>query len=347
MGDYHRARWNALSMLLGKEKVFAADLGTSDDLYKWNNTVHQGNYILLSDKPVNAFDLFLRIRRLVGTLRSKNITSVCIPGYGKLEYLLFIIITKLLNRKVIIFAESWYGKNKIKNWIKSFFLQTYCDLVFVSGKKAFDHFSKTLKIPANKIISGYSVVDNDHFTVRYPATEQIPVMLCVARFSKEKNLTSLLKAYNKSKVKKEYSLKLVGGGEQRHELEKLAKENPNIDIVNWVSYQDLPSIYKKASLFILPSLFEPWGLVINEAMAAGLPIIASHQCGCVPDLITEKNGLTFDAENEEELFLLLDKIVDIPKDKLKEMGENSKRKIEKYSPRSWAKTLFDGVKNIN
>lgn len=347
MGDYHRARWNALSEIVDQEKVFASDLGTSDNLYKWTNTLDQNHFILLSKKPLNSFDLLYRIRKFISTLKFKKITSVCIPGYGRIEYLFFIVISKIMNRKVVIFAESWYGENKILNKSKSIFLNYFSDLFFVSGQKAFDHFHKTLKLPAHKIIPGYSVVDNRHFFVEKCNLEQKPILLCVARFSKEKNLIRLIKAFNRSKINKEYILKLVGGGVQKEELTILAKENPNIELSDWVSYKELPMVYGKASLFILPSLFEPWGLVINEAMAAGLPIIASHQCGCVPDLVTENNGFIFNPENEQELVELLDKVTEMPKKKLLEMGNNSIKKISDYSPQKWAVNLYLGIKNLN
>ena len=67
--------------------------------------------------------------------------------------------------------------------------------------------------------------------------------------------------------------------------------------------------YKKASAFILPSYFDNWGLVVNEAIASGLPCIVSKNCGCAKDLIVNGiSGLIFDPYNVKELSLLMDKI---------------------------------------
>ncbi len=346
MGDYHRVRWAALSKLKGEDRVYAADLGTADNLYKWANTSNQRNYVIMSKKSLASFDLFGRIINFVNTVIRRKISCICVPGYGRSEYLLFLVISKIMNKKVVLFAESWYGKNRLKNTIKSLFLNLFVDLIFVSGEKANNHFKNKINFSPRKIISGYSVVDNGHFNVNKEALPSVPIIICVARFSPEKNLIGLINAFKQSKIQRTYNLKLVGGGGQRAELEKLVLDHKNIQLEDWVSYNELPIIYNASSLFILPSLFEPWGLVINEAMAAGLPVIASEQCGCVPDLITEKNGFTFNAENEEELISLLDKIATLPQSQLREMGKVSQKIIAEYSPDIWAKRLIEGMQSL-
>ncbi|CAN5398423.1 glycosyltransferase family 4 protein [soil metagenome] len=345
MGDYHRARWKALSNLHESGKVYAADLGTADHLYQWNNTPEgYVNYISFSNKPVRKWDTFNRIQNFIKTVKSYNIKVVCIPGYGRIEYLIFLILSKRLGLHVILFAESWYGSNIIFNNLKSAFLNIFCDKYLVSGIRAYNHFNKNLNIPNQRIKTCYSVIDNDHFCSKDNQYYKMPVLLCVARFSKEKNLKMLIKAFDKSELSKSFLLKLIGGGSQQPELEALAV-GINVELKNWMAYEKLPEVYQTASLFILPSTFEPWGLVVNEAMAAGLPVIVSNQCGCAPDLVDTENGFLFDAKDETTLVNVFNKISTMSFEQLHAMGEKSLSKIRKYSPRSWADQLFEFIKN--
>jgi glycosyltransferase involved in cell wall biosynthesis len=71
-------------------------------------------------------------------------------------------------------------------------------------------------------------------------------------------------------------------------------------------YPELPVYYGLASAFIHASTSEPWGLVVNEAMASGLPVVVSNRCGCAPDLVCDgRNGYTFDPRNVGQLAELM------------------------------------------
>jgi glycosyltransferase involved in cell wall biosynthesis len=74
-------------------------------------------------------------------------------------------------------------------------------------------------------------------------------------------------------------------------------------------YPDLRAYYGLASAFVHASTTEPWGLVVNEAMASGLPVLVSNRCGCAPDLVRDGvNGFTFDPGNVEQLAHLMLKV---------------------------------------
>ena len=341
IGDYHSARFLALEKIVGHGKIFISDLGGADSLYKWNNPLsgHE-NYIPLSEKSVEKRAFWQRLFNFVSLIKKKNIKIVGLAGYGRTEYLAFLVVSKFLGVNVVLFAESWYGENKLVNKIKSVFLKSFCDGFLVSGNRAKSHFENNLQIDSGKIEIGYSVVDNQHFKNQMDV-EKENILLCVARFSPEKNLKKLISAFKNSQLSQSWKLQIVGGGPLKNELEKEIGGRTNIILSDWLSYQALPLLYAHARFFILPSSFEPWGLVVNEAMAAGLPVALSDQCGCADDFAEPGSPFLFDASDEKSIAIVLNKISKLSPLEIKELGKKSQLKVENFSPQLWAKNFLN------
>jgi 1,2-diacylglycerol 3-alpha-glucosyltransferase len=339
MGDYHRARWLALQQVMPQSKVYAADLGSSDALYGWHTTAQHDLYIQLSDKPAPTFD-WKRIIRFGHCLRRYNIGTVCIAGYGRPEYVVFLLYSKLLGKKIILFAESWYGTKGLFNRLKGTFLRACCDGFLVSGKRAYNHFVTQLKQAADMVRVGYSVVNNDHFTTSENRLYGHKIILCVARFVPEKNLELLIKCFQSSVLNNTgWKLHIIGGGPLHSALSSLI-QNDAVLLETWLPYDIIPKKYAEASVFILPSKFEPWGLAVNEAMAAGLPVILSTDVGCEPDLLQEgTNGWKFDSESHEQLQHIFQTISELTADDLAKMGVASSEIIKRYNLSTFANNL--------
>jgi glycosyltransferase involved in cell wall biosynthesis len=96
-----------------------------------------------------------------------------------------------------------------------------------------------------------------------------------------------------------YRIKIIGEGVEYNKLNNLIlNENLPIDLEGAKNWNQLSIIYKSAIAFILPSLIEPWGMVANEALEMGVPVICSSACGCADDLvINEMNGLVLTSFN--------------------------------------------------
>lgn len=168
-----------------------------------------------------------------------------------------------------------------------------------------------------------------------------PYFLASARFIEKKNLPRLLRAYahyrgknvpstldvRSSTAQSTWDLVIIGDGELRSDLEKLRSELGLEDCVQmpgFKQYEQLPSYYANAGAFIHASTTEPWGLVINEAMASGLPVLVSNRCGCATDLVQEgENGWTFDPFNVEQMADLMLRISSDEDGRLK-MGVRSR-----------------------
>jgi 1,2-diacylglycerol 3-alpha-glucosyltransferase len=337
IGDYHAARFLALEKKYGEGNVLIADLGADDSLYKWKNPLSQRpEYHALSKKPVEVEDSDARLTAFKKLVKDKKIRAVGIAGYGRPEYRKMMLWCRMNGIRVVLFAETWYpGK---LDFLKGLFLRLICHGFLVSGKRAMEHFSSYLGLEKEKIRIPYSVVDNAHFHQVSPdyASRKI---LCLARFSPEKNLLNLIKAFRSSGISEHgWSLELVGGGPLKEELEK--DSGNGIQLRDWVSYGELPSLYASAGVFILPSIFEPWGLVVNEAMAAGLPVLISDECGCAPDLVPEEN-FRFAAADTAAMADTLKKIALMNPAEKKAIGERNRMRIAAFSPDSWADAFLE------
>jgi glycosyltransferase involved in cell wall biosynthesis len=137
------------------------------------------------------------------------------------------------------------------------------------------------------------------------------VMLYVGRLVPAKGVDTLIRAFGKTgggggDVPQ---LLLVGDGEQRAELVSLTAElglTERVVFAGSRSWSELPTLYGVADLFVLPSRFEPWGAVVSEAIACGLPVVVTNRVGCGPDLVhPDENGWIVPADDVEALASVL------------------------------------------
>jgi glycosyltransferase involved in cell wall biosynthesis len=288
------------------------------------------------------------IRHLLFTKRPDIIFLV---GYNNVTLLKFAFWAKLNKIPIVLLFDTTYNDHPRKWWkeaVKSLIIKNLFDAAFVSGSRSAS-YAKFLGINEKLIWRGIDVVDNNHFARsdkkwRPPKSFPPQFFLTVTRLSPEKNLMNLLKAFE---IYKDYGgawgLVIVGTGSLEKELKESMSKKLTNDVFwyGWASYEELPSLYQGASCFILPSISESWGLVVNEAMAAGLPVLVSQKCGCVPELCKEGvNGYSFDPLNIQQLSELMLKMSSSSLD-LRSMGEASKKIISKFTPEKWAQTFLE------
>lgn len=124
----------------------------------------------------------------------------------------------------------------------------------------------------------------------------------VGRLAQEKNLEMLIGVFTKLSHK----LIIVGEGPDGERLK--ANASGNICFKGYVNNRELAILYHTSDCFILPSSSEPWGLVVEEALTMGLPVIVSNKVGCKDDLINSDNGIVFDVDNVNSLNDAIDKM---------------------------------------
>jgi glycosyltransferase involved in cell wall biosynthesis len=200
-----------------------------------------------------------------------------------------------------------------------------------------------------KITDGCDVVDNDHF---YPARKKRNASGCriltISRWSPEKNLVAAAKAFLdflRGRPESEaWTWKLAGYGPLESELRECARRSAGrIQLLGAKDYSELPLTFADADLYWQPSLREPWALVVNEAMASGLPLLVSNRCGCHENLVTAETGWTFDPTSHDGMVQALQTAAASHR-QWPEMGASSARLIEQWGLQRFSDGLNQAVR---
>lgn len=357
-GPYHASRVNAVKKLV--DSVTAIEISRNDTRYQWEElTTSTCRRVTLFDgtdgESVAPSAIFVRIARV---LSESEVNVIAVPGWHTRGAFAALYFGARRNIPMIMMSESTAADRPRRKWKESIKRQIVgmCSSALVGGGPQ-ARYTESLGMPYSQIFTGYNVVDNRYFSesiarVRDRTDELRRSMglpqryfLASSRFVREKNLFRLVQAYAsyRSMVGDgAWGLVLLGDGILRPQLERLIKQ---LGISNWVlmpgfkQYTDLPAYYGLADVFVHASVVEPWGLVVNEAMASGLPVLVSKSCGCAADLVMNGvNGYIFDACDIEQLAILM-----------REMSQDgvnrgamriaSRRIIESWTPEVFAENL--------
>lgn len=230
----------------------------------------------------------------------------------------------------------------------------YCSAFVVPGKSSFAYL-RSLGVDEQVIFTAPNAVDNLFFAAqadlaRAHAAERgrkwgLPqrFVLCAARLVAEKGIFDLLEAYAKleNEVRSEVGLVFAGDGPARAELVRQAQSiRPGtVSFPGFVQREELAILYALSEALVLPTHSDPWGLVVNEAMACGLPIVVSNVAGCAADLVEDGwNGYIVPPGNPERLKAVLDSLMRSPELR-RQMSVRSTERIRDYSPEACAAGL--------
>lgn len=229
------------------------------------------------------------------------------------------------NRKpVIIFDDARLEdvpRNALTNWVKRQ-IYSLVDAVVIPAP-SHDGTYRYFGFSPDRINYGINAIDNSFFAAAdssEPAElagllPEGPFFLVVGRQIAVKNLENFLLAFIEAarhKAFHDWSLVFVGGGPEHDHLRQVAESNSGVRVlfIDYLSQEHLKSCYRRAEALVLPSLRETWGLVVNEAMASGLPVLVSNGCGCADALVSVgRNGYRFDPESREQMVTALSTFV--------------------------------------
>ncbi len=329
------------------------------DLGNLDNSIHQYPYKLLHNGTLEDVGITKRIFGILKAIKEFQPNIVNLTGYYDFASWVILVFCKLKGIKTILSNESTandHTRNGFKELVKSFIIRQF-DGYFNFGTNS-ENYILSLGINKNKMLVKRNCVDNKALKEIYLEKiserndRQKELNLCfknfifVGRLIEYKNLFHFLEAFNTAinKSVNKWGVIILGDGEQKNELKQyvLEKNMPNISFQNGVSWQQVPEYLALSDVLVLPSYSEPWGLVVNEAMACGLPVIVSEKCGCAIDLVkNEENGFTFSPYNYEQLTNLLLKFMNEEVD-LKRMGNVSEQIIKDYSSENVALEMYQG-----
>ncbi len=323
LGPLHLNRLRAAHEVLSRYGIETVALETASDsaVYDWR--LHEGPTPFLRKTvfPGEVYDGIApdRMHRAVTTALDRlDPDAVLIHSYSTPDARACLAWCRRHRRIAICMAESKQSDAPRVGWREALkrVLVSEFDAAHASGSAAIRYYT-TLGIPEHRIFAGYSVVDNEYFAEQSEAVrrdpeparalpglaDETPFFFASARFMERKDLPTLLRAYAAYRRRAEtvgvppWRLLLLGDGLLRPRLEALAREEgiaEAISMPGWRQIEDLPAYYALAAAFVHTATVDQWGLVVNEAMAAGLPVVVSAGAGCAEDLVRDgENGFTF------------------------------------------------------
>lgn len=407
-GPYHFARVSALKQLAGTTRVHAMELANKTSFYEWNRGLSRNELTTLCPGGVAEHLSFGQVfRQARRTFADLKLELCFLPSYAPKESLAALMAAKSLGIRTVMMNESHAGTSRasglaslVKRWLVSLF-----DAALVGGKPQ-RRYCVSLGFPEERTFLGYDAVDNDYFANRakdarhqqsalrkqYSLPEHY--FLSLGRFVPKKNLTTLIRAYHKclrSSSGCVTHLVLVGSGEEEAGLRALcttlglpvyekspaaSKEGfsvpdavpPGVHFFGFRQIEENPIFYALADGFFLPSSYEEWGLVTNEAMASGIPVVVSSKAGCAEDLLElgeldrevfahspglalrvrergqmRQNGFVFDPARSDDLadtMMLLERSPELRSS----MGAASRRIVDKFSCRNFAENALSAAR---
>jgi glycosyltransferase involved in cell wall biosynthesis len=254
-------------------------------------------------------------------------------------------------------AHDLRSQNTLLQSIKTKFLRE-CDGIIVPGTSSYA-YALSFNVPRDRIFTAPNAVDVNLFSRKAELARQnrtelhtrlaLPsrYFLFVGRLVREKGVFDLLNAYASlpSDTGRDVSLVFVGEGAAKAELSRRAASISGavIQFRGFVQRDDLPSYYALADTFVFPTHSDPWGLVINEAMSSGLPIICSSAAGCCADLVQDgRNGRVVPPHEVSQLRDALAECTDSAEISLLR-GECSSQIISQFTPENCARGLAEAA----
>lgn len=244
-------------------------------------------------------------------------------------------------------------RSVLREWPKRQLVRLF-DAALVGGRPHVG-YAVELGVPRSHVFTPVDVVDNAYFAAEADAARsaggsppglsvEAPYFLFVGRLAEVKNLPTLLEAYAlyRRHATSPWPLVLVGDGAERDAL--AAAAGPGVVFAGARALGELPQFYGRAGAFVLPSWKDTWGLVVNEAMAAGLPVLVSTGAGCAPDLVEPGgNGWTFAPGDADGLAQILATVADQPAAARAALGARSREMVGNFGLDDFARGLWDAV----
>ncbi len=344
---YRVPLFNVLNEQMKKEqlqlKVVFASAGYSRRYFKLSSNEFNFEHVILNGATISSSKdsekTYFLYKGLWTLLRKEKPNKIIVSGFSSATMMVFIwrIFT---GTKYIIWSGSIEKENRNSNILRTLQRKLLCSFAsafVVYGSKA-KKYLQINGVSENKITIAINTVDTDFFrseTLKL-RNENIKInkpitFTYLGYLVPRKNVLLLLETINiVSKSRANFQLDIIGEGSAKAELEKYVSENNLTSIVKFHGFkqkEEIPAFFAKSNALLFQTDFDIWGLVLNEAMAAGVPCLSSTNAGATYDLIQNGiNGFCVDFKDKNDIAAKMISIIDHP-ELVEKMGEQAEEFI--------------------
>jgi glycosyltransferase involved in cell wall biosynthesis len=303
-------------------------------LFDWASNIYPLDSLKLDDGLVAAVEDF-----------RPDVTLVV--GWEQPAYRRCALALRGSSLRVVGMDNQWLATPKQYLGIatRRFYLRPYFDAAFLPGQRQRD-FALRLGFPNERIFEGFYAADVDAFA-NVPSLASVTgndrrAFVFVGRLVESKGVRALLDAYAKYRetVSDPWTLLVLGAGA----LEELVSERPGVELAGFVAPAELPAQLARASFLVLPSTFEPWGVVVHEAVAAGLGCICTTPVGAADAFVRDgENGRIVAGGSVSALTDALTWSHELSQPMLAEASALSRTLSKGFTPERWAETVLTMV----
>ncbi len=361
-GPYHLARLRALGEALHAEggELIAYEMAAREETYSWHvaRDAEPFEWItLFPERVLEHIPAWECKSAMTEALERDQPDAVGIVGYARPESMAMLDWAEANGAVSVLMSESqaidhprvWWKEAVKRRRVRRF------SAGLVGGPRHRDYLV-SLGMSPDRIALGYNAVDGDAYARdaerarRSPnmriGLPEAPYFLAVSRFVPEKNLVNLVRAYVRYRgdcgPTDGWDLVLCGGGPDAASIENViasSKFRASIHTLGFLQVDELPRWYAFSSCFVHPSLMEPWGLVVNEAAACGLPLLVSDRAGCVDTFVPEGSPITgrrLDGNDVASMAEALAWMAGLPEGERAKLGKNAAAIARKWGPERFA-----------
>jgi glycosyltransferase involved in cell wall biosynthesis len=256
---------------------------------------------------------------------------------------------------LVIWADlseiSEKGRGSVRIWLRRWLIR-HARAVVVNGASG-RRYVEALGGPSERIHAVPYTTDVELFLqqpiVRQPAVRRR--LLCVGQLIPRKGIFSFLAActcWCEQHRSRTLEILIVGDGELWSVLESLQPpDNMSIRLEHATRYSDTPGVYQRAGVLVLPTLADTWALVVNEAMAAGLPILGSVYSQAVDEMVVDGvNGWRFRSDDAEDSYRALCRVMDCSDERLAAMGKCARETASAIRPEFVASLVTQVIESV-
>lgn len=340
-GPYHMDRCEAIAQALpGGREVIGIEIVSDGEIYDWAPSGEGQTFRKLTLFPGRRLSQVSMVRQFAALLRAclrTRAKHIFLCDYHLPQTFLAALLLRLCGRRVIVMQDSKFDDKPRTLWreLGKVLLYAPYNAAFVGGSRS-RNYLEFLGVPEGRIVVGYDTVSLQRM-MRLAGAAPAPQGMAhaerhftvIARFVAQKNLELAIDAYaayRQQRPQDGRELRLCGAGpleaELRHRVARLGVDG--VRFCGWLDETAVAQMLSSSLALILPSIEEPFGLVVNEAIALGVPVLVAENCGARDVLVRNAvNGYVIEPDNVAGLAHFMAELAGNPAE-WRRLAENTK-----------------------